>query len=467
MSPASRTWRTDQATRPQERVSTHSSGPGSPVFVRCNLRLRYQPLARGHRLPDVPTACPQCGAPAAPDARFCAVCGGALAGCPTCGSAIPVGARFCPSCGRAVIQDGRAEERKVVTVLFADLVGSTAMAERRDPERDDRLTGACNKVNCTGSGLTGLAYTYDPVGNRVTQVQYGTLPVTTTYKYNPDDQLCWTYVGASSNPCSTPPPGATNYTFDANGNETGAGSTTYAYDLENRMTSATVAGTTTTYAYDGDGNRVSATTGGSTTGFLWDINEPLSQLALERSGGSTIRDYSYGIHVNSMTTNGSNYFYLLDAYSNVANLTSSTGGTEWTYANDPFGTATGTKNDPNAPTNLMRFDHQYLDSPTGLYDLRARTYDPNLGRLLQIDPIPGPIFPPTRLPTPTRTNAQPSGVMPQEWSRSPLQRRHPSLLPHPCPSLRHLVRRTPLRLVHCRRPRRNPCRRHLTRHSIA
>jgi hypothetical protein len=39
---------TDQATRPQEGVSTHSSGPGSPVFVRCNLRLRHRESNRTH-----------------------------------------------------------------------------------------------------------------------------------------------------------------------------------------------------------------------------------------------------------------------------------------------------------------------------------------------------------------------------------------------------------------------------------
>src|SRR5438132_10838544 len=90
----------------------------------------------------MPTACLQCGAPAALDARFCGVCGAALGGCPTCGAAVPADAQFCPSCGRALAPDAPAEERKVVTVLFADLVGSTAIAEGRDPERVARILGA-------------------------------------------------------------------------------------------------------------------------------------------------------------------------------------------------------------------------------------------------------------------------------------------------------------------------------------
>jgi predicted ATPase/class 3 adenylate cyclase len=55
--------------------------------------------------------------------------------CSVCGQENPAGARFCLACGAAlVVAEPRREERKVVTVLFADLVGFTSQAEQLDPE---------------------------------------------------------------------------------------------------------------------------------------------------------------------------------------------------------------------------------------------------------------------------------------------------------------------------------------------
>jgi class 3 adenylate cyclase/tetratricopeptide (TPR) repeat protein len=55
--------------------------------------------------------------------------------CPACGRENADDARFCSGCATPLEQSPRArEERKVVTVLFCDLVGSTARAERMDPE---------------------------------------------------------------------------------------------------------------------------------------------------------------------------------------------------------------------------------------------------------------------------------------------------------------------------------------------
>jgi class 3 adenylate cyclase/tetratricopeptide (TPR) repeat protein len=52
--------------------------------------------------------------------------------CVVCGSDLPDGARFCPSCGAE--QTASLEERKLVSVLFVDIVGSTARADGADPE---------------------------------------------------------------------------------------------------------------------------------------------------------------------------------------------------------------------------------------------------------------------------------------------------------------------------------------------
>jgi class 3 adenylate cyclase len=57
-----------------------------------------------------------------------------MAGCDRCGAEIPRDAHFCPSCGAPVVPERPTEERKLATVLFADLVGSTAFAGSQDPE---------------------------------------------------------------------------------------------------------------------------------------------------------------------------------------------------------------------------------------------------------------------------------------------------------------------------------------------
>jgi class 3 adenylate cyclase len=62
-----------------------------------------------------------------------------MAVCGRCGTAIPGGALFCPGCAAPVADEQPTEERKLATVLFADLVGSTALAGSQDPERTRAL----------------------------------------------------------------------------------------------------------------------------------------------------------------------------------------------------------------------------------------------------------------------------------------------------------------------------------------
>ncbi len=93
--------------------------------------------------------CPPCGFDNPAGARFCGRCGTALpAPCPACGALNPPGFAFCGACGTRLAATDfvpspplaapaaeSKEERRVVTILFADVTGSTALAERLDPEQ--------------------------------------------------------------------------------------------------------------------------------------------------------------------------------------------------------------------------------------------------------------------------------------------------------------------------------------------
>src|SRR5512133_898940 len=81
-------------------------------------------------------SCPRCDASVAPDAKFCANCGHAL-GDASVGDADAL-ARLTAAAPAPLVTKMRAArltgERKPVTALFADVVGSTSLAEQMDPE---------------------------------------------------------------------------------------------------------------------------------------------------------------------------------------------------------------------------------------------------------------------------------------------------------------------------------------------
>jgi class 3 adenylate cyclase len=83
-------------------------------------------------------ACAACGAQNPAGALFCGRCGTRLGReCASCAAVIASDAAFCISCGAPQAPAARrspAEERKIVSVLFADLVGFTERAEKLDQE---------------------------------------------------------------------------------------------------------------------------------------------------------------------------------------------------------------------------------------------------------------------------------------------------------------------------------------------
>src|SRR5215210_1847623 len=91
-----------------------------------------------------PAECLSCGFANAPGALYCGSCGAQLGSpCPACGEVVALGLAYCTACGADLAPSPgptpSAEERKIVSVLFADLVGSTERAERLDPEDVRRL----------------------------------------------------------------------------------------------------------------------------------------------------------------------------------------------------------------------------------------------------------------------------------------------------------------------------------------
>jgi class 3 adenylate cyclase len=87
--------------------------------------------------------CPHCGKASRAGARFCSGCGRPFAArCPACGHDCEADGQFCDACGASLVarppEDAGA--RKVVTIVFADLVGSTALHERLDAESARALT---------------------------------------------------------------------------------------------------------------------------------------------------------------------------------------------------------------------------------------------------------------------------------------------------------------------------------------
>src|ERR1017187_7618457 len=110
--------------------------------------------------------CPNCKADIPEGSKFCLECGTALLGCcPSCGNANPASAKFCLECGHklpatgvdaagrpatdtATLQPAKAAgsaERRQLTVMFCDLVGSTALSARLDPEDMREIVGAYHR----------------------------------------------------------------------------------------------------------------------------------------------------------------------------------------------------------------------------------------------------------------------------------------------------------------------------------
>jgi RHS repeat-associated protein len=255
----------------------------------------------------------------------------------------------------------------------------------------NRLTGSCYGVassatDCT-SAANEISYAYDKVDNRTQQVRTGSVGNTGTiaYSYNSADQLTQTNDGTNT----------VSYGYDANGNLSSRASDSFSSNLADELVSATVGGTSTSYGYDGDGRRLSSTiSGGGDLRFSWDpkADSGVPELALERdSSGNLVRRYLGGpLGAVSLTNGSGTFYYQHDPLGNVSDVTDASGAAQWSYSYEGYGGQRSAVNvSGTAPANPLRFEGEYLDS-SGLYQLRARQYDPATGRFAALDPLENP-----------------------------------------------------------------------------
>ncbi len=99
--------------------------------------------------------CPACGNGNKASRKCCGECGASLAApCPSCGKLNAPGVKFCGECGTALspapapvpeTSEAPSAERRLVSILFADLVGFTTLSETRDSEQVRDLLSRCGR----------------------------------------------------------------------------------------------------------------------------------------------------------------------------------------------------------------------------------------------------------------------------------------------------------------------------------
>lgn len=243
--------------------------------------------------------------------------------------------------------------------------------------------------------LTFISYDYDKAGNRYRMTDKD--GIATVYSYDRNNRLL------EDNKVSGTTTVTNAYTYDANGNQlsrlastiaVGTGTQTvsavtstpegeyYEYDTLNRMTRSVTEGGDVFYAYRPDGLRYSKEDDTNTTVHIWDGTNIIGDAV----NGSVRTTYVRGVNLIASKTGNTFMYYLYNGHGDVAQLSSSTGDTLWTYDYDAFGNQKDIDGqDAGADVNPFRYCGEYLDLETNTYYLRARNYDPTTGRFLSED----------------------------------------------------------------------------------
>jgi len=206
-------------------------------------------------------------------------------------------------------------------------------------------------------------YTYDAVGNRLTQE---TPAGTNTYSYDVANRL--TSVDGQA------------YAWDANGNLLFDGFKTYTYDHANRLSSIVQGPDVYGFGYNGLGDRLQQTVNGATSNYTLDIEAGLTQVL---SDGGT--DFIYGVGRIAQQGAAGREYFLGDALNSARQLVNDAGRVGLGRAYEPFGDLLSIAGEIQT---AYGFAGEWTDA-TGLINLRARYYQPTTGRFVQPDPFGG------------------------------------------------------------------------------
>lgn len=226
------------------------------------------------------------------------------------------------------------------------------------------------------TGLLGdLTYTYDAAGNR-TGVG-GTFARTLL----PDPVTAATYDPANRQLTF----GDKTLNYDANGNLTSvtdsSGTTTFTWDVRNRLASLGGPGAVASFAYDGFGRRAVKVVNGLRSEFQYDV----ANVSTEIRVGSPVQ-YLRGLSLDELfsTTDGSGTHYATaDTLGSILNLTNDQGTIQADYRYGPFGQAQASGTDGDNPFQFTGRENDGI----GLYYYRLRYYHSALNRFISEDPL--------------------------------------------------------------------------------
>lgn len=221
------------------------------------------------------------------------------------------------------------------------------------------------------SGAVGLFnYTYDPIGNRLTEDKNGSF---STYTYPSTSSIL---TDINTTPIVT----------DAAGNITQDASRSYVIDVAGRIASVSDGVTTLgSYTYDGNNLRTQKVTAIENTHYVYGAGGML--YGEYDALGNVVREYVYLngeplVQVDSGTPETISYLHT-DHLGTPRVASDGTGAEVWRWDSDAFGNGTPT----GAQTVNLRFAGQYYDSESNLHYNWNRYYDPATGRYISSDPI--------------------------------------------------------------------------------